>query len=41
MFEQVTDTIREAARIPPDRRLVPGVLRAACDYGIDSLLFHS
>lgn len=37
LFQQVTDTIRDAARIPQDRRLTPGVLRAACDYGIDSI----
>jgi hypothetical protein len=38
LFHQVTDTIREAVRIPQDRRLTPEVLRAACEYGIDSIL---
>jgi hypothetical protein len=37
LFQQVTDTIRDAARIPQDRRLTPEALRAACDYGIDSI----
>jgi hypothetical protein len=37
LFEQVTDTIRDAARIPQDRRLTPEALRAACAYGVDSL----
>jgi Nucleotidyltransferase len=38
MFEQVTDTIREAARIPQDRRLSPDVIRAACQYGLSEIL---
>ena len=38
LFQQVTDTIRNAARIPQDRRLTSEVLRAAGAYGIDSLL---
>jgi hypothetical protein len=37
LFQQVTDTIRDAARMPQDRRLTPEALRAACGYGIDSL----
>ena len=37
-FEQVTDTIREAARIPQDRRLSPDVVRAACQYGLSEIL---
>jgi hypothetical protein len=37
LFQQVTDTIRDAARIPQDRRLTPEALRAACGYGVDSL----
>jgi hypothetical protein len=37
LFQQVTDTIREAARIPQDRRLTPEALRAACGYGVNSL----
>jgi hypothetical protein len=38
LFEQVTDTIREAARIPQDRRLTPEVIRAACEYGLEGIL---
>ena len=38
LFEQVTDTIREAARIPQDRRLAPEVVRAACAYGLELIL---
>ena len=38
LFQQVTDTIREAARIPQDRRLTAEALRAACGYGVDSVL---
>jgi hypothetical protein len=41
VFEQVTDTIRDAARIPQDRGLTPDVLRLACAYGIDSLFVRS
>jgi hypothetical protein len=37
LFEQVMDTIRDAARIPQDRRLTPAALRSACAYGVDSL----
>lgn len=37
LFHQVTDTIREAARIPPDRRPQPEVLRATCAYGINEI----
>ncbi len=32
-FAAVTDTIREAARIPQDRRLTPENVRRACAYG--------
>lgn len=38
LFEQVTDTIRDAARIPQDRRLPPDVVRAACEYGLWEIL---
>ncbi len=37
LFHQVTDTIREAARIPPDRRPQPEILRATCAYGINEI----
>jgi hypothetical protein len=37
-FEQVTDTIREAALIPQDRSLTPDALRAACEYGLSEIL---
>jgi hypothetical protein len=38
LFEQLTDTIREAVRIPQDRSLSPEVLRAACEYGLGEIL---
>jgi hypothetical protein len=38
LFAQVTDTIREAARIPQGRTLTPENLRAACEYGWDRIL---
>jgi len=34
----VTDTIREAARIPQDRRLVPEDVQRACAYGFNEIL---
>jgi hypothetical protein len=34
LFQDVTDVIRRAARIPQDRRLVPENLRAAARYGL-------
>jgi hypothetical protein len=37
-FERVTDTIREAVRIPQDRSLTPDALRAACEYGLGEIL---
>jgi hypothetical protein len=37
LFEQVTDTIREAARIRQDRRLTPDGLQAACAYGTQEI----
>lgn len=38
VFGKVTDTIREAARIPQDRRLSPDVVRDACRYGLSEIL---
>jgi hypothetical protein len=35
LFAQVTDTIREAARIPQDRRLTPDNVQRACEYGLE------
>ena len=37
LFENVTDVIRDAARIPPDRVLRPEDIRAASQYGIEEL----
>ena len=37
LFENVTDTIRNAARIPQDRTLQPENLRAATQYGLEEL----
>lgn len=37
LFENVTDTIREAARIPADRKLQPENVRAAIYYGLDEI----
>jgi hypothetical protein len=38
LFQQVTDVIRRAARIPNDRRLGPENLRAAVRYGLHEVL---
>jgi hypothetical protein len=38
LFERVTDTVREAARIPQDRRLAPDDVRRACAYGLAQIL---
>lgn len=38
LFAEVTDTIRDAARIPQDRRLAPENVQRACEYGFDELL---
>jgi len=38
LFAQVTDTIREAARIPQDRRLAPENVQRACEYGLGEAL---
>jgi hypothetical protein len=37
LFEDVTDTIRNAARIPQDRNLQPANLRAAIQYGLNEV----
>ncbi len=38
LFAEVTDTTREAALIPQDRRLAPENVRAACEYGLGEIL---
>jgi hypothetical protein len=38
LFGEVTDTVREAARIPQDRRLVPVNIQRACGYGLGEIL---
>lgn len=38
LFAGVTDTIREAARIPQDRRLAPENVQRACEYGLGEIL---
>lgn len=38
LFAEVTDTIRDAARIPQDRRLAPEDVQRACDYGLGEIL---
>jgi|SRR5829696_2909679 len=38
LFENVTDTIRNAVRIPQDRNLQPDNLRAAIHYGLNEVL---
>lgn len=38
LFAKVTDTIREAARIPPDRQLAPENVQRACDYGLSEIV---
>jgi hypothetical protein len=38
LFAEVTDTIREAARIPQDRQLVPENLQRACEYGMSEIV---
>ncbi len=37
LFENVTDTIRDAARIPQDRRLLPEGVRATTQYGLNEV----
>jgi hypothetical protein len=38
LFAEVTDTIRDAARIPQDRRLAPENVQRACEYGLSEVL---
>ncbi len=38
LFAEVTDTIRNAARIPQDRRLAPENVQQACEYGLGEIL---
>jgi hypothetical protein len=38
LFSEVTDTIRDAARIPQDRRLAPENVQRACEYGLGEIL---
>jgi hypothetical protein len=38
LFAAVTDTVREAARIPQDRRLTPENVQRACEYGLGEIL---
>jgi hypothetical protein len=38
LFATVTDTIRDAARIPQERALSPEVVRAACEFGLTEIL---
>ena len=38
LFHEVTDTTREAARIPRDRKPAPEHIRAACRYGLEQIL---
>lgn len=38
LFAEVTDTFREAARIPQDRPLAPENIQRACGYGLGELL---
>lgn len=38
LFVEVTDTIRDAVRIPQDRRLAPEDVQRACAYGFDEIL---
>jgi hypothetical protein len=36
-FGAVSDVIRSAARIPPDRTIAPERMRAACAYGLEEI----
>jgi hypothetical protein len=38
LFADVTDTIREGARMPQDRSLAPEDVQRACDYGLSEIL---
>lgn len=37
LFDGVTDVIREAARMPQDRRLQPEGVRAAIQHGLEEV----
>ena len=39
LFAEVTDTIREAVRIPQDRRLAPENVQRACEYGLGEIFW--
>ncbi len=38
LFSEVTEAIREAARIPQDRWLAPGNVQRACEHGLGEIL---
>lgn len=38
LFAEVTDTIRDAARIPQHRRLAPENVQRACEYGLSQIV---
>jgi len=38
LFAEVTDTIRDAARIPQDRQLAPENVQRACAYGLSQIV---
>jgi hypothetical protein len=38
LFAEVTNTIRDAARIPQNRRLAPGHVQRACEYGLTQIV---
>jgi hypothetical protein len=38
LFAEVTDMIREAARIPQDRQLAPENVQRACEYGLGEIV---
>ncbi len=40
LFENVTDVIRDASRIPQDRKLQPENIRAATQYGLEEIFGH-
>lgn len=41
LFDDLSDTLREAARVPQDRQLTPEQIRAACEYGLGQILGES
>lgn len=38
LFAEVTDTTREAARIPQDRQLAAQNVQRACQYGLSQIV---